>query len=725
MKKSISLFFVLLIGFAARSQNLTKDTTQNVGLVFSGGGAKCIAQIGVLKVIEESGLQIDYISGTSMGAIIGSLYALGYSAQQIEDEFRRIDWDALLTNEIPRNRLGYYDRKSDSKYLLTFPVSNKKIALPGALNYAQYILKELNYLTQQSYQFKNFREFPIPFLCVATNLENGELKVFEKGNLAHALRASSAFPSLFTPFYVNDTLYSDGGLVNNYPVLELKKKGVKHVIGIDVQDLLYSKEELGSMMAILEQTASFVNAKDYEEQLAATDVHIKPNLEGASITSFDQFDKLLIAGEEAARLQLAKLEQLAESQPASKNQKQEAIPLSNFWLSDITIEGNQTTQPSYILGKLNVKIDREVNIEKINKGIDQLYGSGYYKHISYNLTPNNKGYILHLKVDEKQSLAEFKIGLHYDDDFKTALLLNFSKRNVLIKNTKLNLDMAIGQSPRGELNFYIDKGLIPSPGIRLKANRFKTRLYEKAAPTTQLNFFDYSAEIYLQSTFKDQIAIAGGVKLEGVELSQDLAITPFDDSFRKYINYFALLDFDNLDNANYPKRGSQVYFKTELISRYQNFQNFYPPTTTFQFKLKQVIPLYQKLTLVPSIRTFNSIGETPDYPFNSLAGSLGQNYINAIQPFLGYRYMELIGNNTLVVRIDANFEIVKNHYILVKGNWGKLEDSFQNIIESSVILDGYALGYGFNSALGPIELHVIKSTNHSEIYSYINLGFWF
>ncbi len=159
------LVLVSLLATPLLRAQVPDSCNKKIGLVISGGGAKCMAAIGALRVIEESGVKIDYISGTSMGAIIGSMYALGYTVDEIEAYLRKVDWDALLNNDIPRNRLSYFDRKTESRYLLTFPFEDGKIRLPGGFNYAQYILKQLSYLTQRSYQYESFKDFPIPF-CV-------------------------------------------------------------------------------------------------------------------------------------------------------------------------------------------------------------------------------------------------------------------------------------------------------------------------------------------------------------------------------------------------------------------------------------------------------------------------------------------------------------------------------------------------------------------------------
>src|SRR5690606_15923400 len=375
--------------------------------------------------------------------------------------------DALLNNEIPRDRLSYFDKKSDSRYLVTLPVQDGKVTLPTGLNYAQYILKQLNYLTQQCHQYSDFSEFPIPFLCVATNLENGTMKVFEDGNLSDALRASAAFPSLFTPYEVDGNLYVDGGLVNNYPVEPLKEKGIEYIIGVDVQDFLYKKDELNSVMRILEQTSSFVNAKQYQDQIEFTDLLIKPSLPEATITTFDLFDTIVARGERAAREQLSSLIALAQSDtsaPINRAQCQ-ALPLDTFYLSDIKIEGIKNTSEGFILGKLRVKENQVCNIEKLDKGLDQLYGSKYFKHVNYYLTPVDTGFRLTVKVKEEEALTLFRLGLHYDDDFKAALLLNYTQRNLLFKNSRFSAEVALSQNPRANLHYYVDRGLVPTLGL--------------------------------------------------------------------------------------------------------------------------------------------------------------------------------------------------------------------------------------------------------------------
>ena len=729
--KGLLLFILLFAAIGLNAQKQQESEDIKIGLVFSGGGAKCLAQIGALRVIEQSGIKIDYVSGTSMGAIIGALYSLGYSVDDIEKYMRQVDWDALLSNEIPRNRLTYFDRKADDRYLLTFPIVDGKPTLPSGINYAQYILKQLSFLTQKSYQYNSFSEFPIPFLCVATNLENGKMEVFEDGSLIDALRASSAFPSLFTPYLLNDKLYVDGGVTNNFPATPLKERGVDYIIGVDVQDFLYTKEDLTSVVRILEQTSSFIKANEYVKQLDSIDLLIKPQIPEAGLTTFELFDTIVARGEQAARQQIKRLKQLAwkdgSLSPSGMSIKPDALPMQNFVVSKVSISGNENSSRSFILGKLRIKEGDEVEIEKLENGLDRLYGSKYFENVDYTLEPLEGGYHLKMRVRERPSLAQFRLGLHYDDDYKTALLLNYTQRNLLFKNSRFSIDVAVGDNPRANLDFFVDRGLLPTLGFKARSNRFQTRLYDEARnPINQLTYLDYSLDFFLQSTFKDAYALGGGIQLEGVAVTQNLTILDQDNLNSDYINYYGFLDFDSFNDANFPTAGFKFSAMARIIARQEDLTRFFEPSSVIDATYSQVIGISENVRLIATAYGASIIGKDIEYPYNIFFGSFGQNYVNYIKPFIGYRFMELQGRSGAYIRADLHYQFLKNHYIIARGNVGKLEGaSFGELFGSDILLDGYSLGYSFNSPLGPLELNVSGSTNHSDIYTYISLGFWF
>ncbi len=713
--------------FKASAQPVIDTTQKSIGLVLSGGGAKAMAHIGALRVIERTGIKIDYIAGTSMGAVIGAMYALGYSVDEIEAYLRKVDWDALLTNEVPRNRLSFFDRKSSDRYILSFPILNGKPGLPNGLNYGQYILRELSFLSQQSYKYQSFKDFPIPFVCVATNLETGRLRVFEDGKLIDALRASTAFPSLFTPYELNDSLYVDGGVISNYPVAQLKNRGANYIIGVDVQDMLYQKEDLNSVVRVLEQTASFIRVSDYKEQLRYTDVLIKPDIDEAGLTTFDIFDDIVKAGEMAALAQLSGLEKMARVENGAPLNRDsiEAKPLNEFCISKINITGLDRNTRNFVLGKLRLKESEDCSISQINRGMDRLYGSRYFKYVDYTISATENGYAFNLHLTESPSLAQFRFGLNYNDDYKTALLVNYTKRNLLFKGDRLSADLAIGDNSRALLDYYVDRGYIPTLGVRFRTNQFKFRNYVQGKPVVQRVYRDYSLDFFTQSTIRDAYALGGGIQLENVDINQDLNFDQAEGLNRNYINYYGFIDFDSFNDANYPTNGFKLFGDVRIIAQQEGFTTFFEPISVVNAGYSKAVALSSRVSLTATLWGATTLGPNADDPYKIYLGSMGESYINYIQPFIGYRYMELVGRNATTFRTDIQVETWKNNYLTFKANIGALEPTFEGLFASDILLDGYSLGYSFRSPFGPLEFNVQGSSNHSRIYTYLRLGFWF
>ena len=241
--------------FGQNNLDATKDI--KVGLVLSGGGAKGLAHIGALKLIEESGVRIDYIGGTSMGAIIGGLYASGYSANQLDSIFKKTNFNTLIQDNLPRSAKTFYEKEDAEKYALTLPFDGFKISFPSGLSKGQNVYNYMNKLTTHIGDLNDFSKLPIPFFCMATNIENGKQVLLEEGSLPLAISASGAIPSIFSPVAIEDQILTDGGVSNNYPIEELKKKGIDVIIGINVQDSLVDRKNLSSAFEILTQVNNF------------------------------------------------------------------------------------------------------------------------------------------------------------------------------------------------------------------------------------------------------------------------------------------------------------------------------------------------------------------------------------------------------------------------------------------------------------------------------------
>lgn len=719
MNRLLPLLLVCAFALPAQDQDL------KIGLVFSGGGAKCMAQIGALKVIEEAGIQIDYVGGTSMGAIIGAMYSLGYSAAEIEQYLGGVNWDALLNNQIPRNRLSFFDRKADSRYLLHFPIDSNGVSIPKGVNFAQYIMKELSTITQQSYPYVAFDELPIPFFCVATNLESGNMRVFEQGRLIDALRASSAFPSLFTPYNFEDSLYIDGGVLNNYPVQVMAEKDLDYIIGVDMQDYLNDREELNSVVRVLEQTTGFLNAQNREASEALTDIWITPKIPWAGITTFESFQEIVDAGEAEAREHFEELLGLAQKDRPAQMLTEKAVPEKEFFVKEIQVNGLESLTPEFVKGKLRVREGRSCEVEKLERGLDQLYGTSYFTNVDYTIVPADTGYILNINLKEKGYYQQLNTGINYSDDFNAALLLNYTNRKLLFKNSRLSVDLALGDMPRGEISYFVDRGFIPTLGIKLRSYRFRYSDFVNRVAVNEKIYQDYSLDLFLQSTWRDAYAIGGGVQIEDVRINRNFDLSSDADFQKGFINYYGFIDFDSFDDTDFPSGGIQLNARYRIIAEREGFEVFREPSSILDINFKQAVGLGSKWSMTFQMYGATTIGPALDEPYQVHLGSQGQSYINYIQPFIGYRFMELIGSSSLTVRSDFRYEPFKNHFFQLKVNYGRIESSFEDLFQSDILLDGYSIGYSYRSLIGPLEVNLAGSTNHPDLYAYVRLGFWF
>ena len=264
-----------------------------VGLVLSGGGAKGFAHIGVLKVLEEANVKVDFIGGTSMGAIIGGLYASGYNAKQIDSIFKTTDFEAIIQDQIPRSSKNYYIKRNDERYALSLPVDKFRIGVPTAFSKGLYNYNLLAKLLHSARDINDFSKLPIPFLCIATDIETGEEILLNKGYLPQAIVASAAFPSLFAPVEIDGRLLVDGGVKNNYPIDEVLKMGANFIIGVDVQDGLKSRENLTGATKILVQVSILSLNEGMHEKIAKTNVYIKPDIKEYGVVSFTEGNQII------------------------------------------------------------------------------------------------------------------------------------------------------------------------------------------------------------------------------------------------------------------------------------------------------------------------------------------------------------------------------------------------------------------------------------------------
>ncbi|MCX2740293.1 patatin-like phospholipase family protein [Pontibacter anaerobius] len=451
-----------------------------IGLVLSGGGAKGMAHIGFLKVLEEAGIRPDYITGTSMGSLVGALYALGYSASEIEEIALKQDWEMLLSNQVPLSQIAMEEKEYYGRYLLELPVNGTKISFPSGLIEGQALNNLLIRLTRGAHSIQDFSQLPIPFACVATDLATGQKVVLRQGFLPEALRASMAIPTVFTPIKIDGRVLVDGGLVQNFPVQEALDMGADFVIGVNVGGGLEPEQNLKSMLDVLVQATFFTSASNLESEKKKTDllVDILPYLEDYNTGSFADTEEVIKIGELVARQYEDSLRTLARyfrsfrepmHKPALSN-LQDSVKIGK-----VLISGTNSTPRRILRRRLRLKENETTTISSIENRIEVLYGTGHFNKVSYAMVPSDSGHHLQVNVEEAAEGA-LKTAIYYDSENRAGATVNFTRRNLFWQGSRFVAEVDLGQNIRTDVNYLKYMGYRYHIAVKLGSQYYKNDL---------------------------------------------------------------------------------------------------------------------------------------------------------------------------------------------------------------------------------------------------------
>jgi NTE family protein len=732
MKKT-ALFVFLFFGFLSSfSQDLIKKPT--IGLVLSGGGAKGFAHIGVLKVLEQAGVKIDYIGGTSMGAVVGGLYASGYSATQIDSIFKTINFDNLLQDFIPRTSKNFYEKRNDELYALVLPFYKFKIGIPEALSKGMYNFNLLSTVTRSVRHIKDFNELKIPFLCMATNIETGEPVTLNKGNLAYAMIASSAFPSLFSPVEMDGNLLVDGGVANNYPIEEVRKMGADLIIGVDVQDGLLNRTELKDAAKILGQVTTLQSIEKMKAKISATDIYIKPDIKSFRLISFDKGLDIIEKGEEASFAVYEQLKKYANTDYKPNNLK---ITVDSLHINNIIINNLKNYTRSYIKGKLSFKEGEKISYTDLKIGIDNLNATQNFSAINYSFENKDSKDDIKLTLTENDNTTFLKFGLHYDELFKSAVLVNLTQKNFFFKNDIASLDMVLGDNLRYNLDYYIDNGFYWSFGFKSHLNQFNRNVAKEVSglypdspdiKAVNINFSDLTNQGYMQTVFAQKFLIGTGVEFKFLNINSETLSGPstiIDKS--TYLSAFGYLKYDSFDNKHFPKKG---WFFSGNIQSYlfsSDYTKTFNPFSIAKADFAIAKTVLNKITTTFQAEAGFSFGNESLPFFNFALGGFGYATLNNFRPFYGYNFLGIAANSYLKAATTVDYEIFKKNHINLSANFANLQDNlFQSFDWLSIPkYSGYALGYGLETIIGPIEIKHSWSPETRQGYTWFSVGFWF
>jgi len=737
-------FFFGILLMAFHLHGLAQDTVLHVrpkiGLTLSGGGAKGLAHIGILKALDSAGLKIDYITGTSMGSIIGALYAAGYSADSIETLARNIDWDLLLSNQSSLRSITMEEKGEYSKYDLELPWVNNWFRLPSGVLEGQELWLKFSELFFRMNKIKNFKQFPIPFECIATDISNGNAVVLDSGEIITAIRSSMAIPSLFTAVEYGGHKLVDGGVVRNFPVKDVREMGADFVIGSNVSSGLLSSDKVVNAIQVLLQVAFFKEAEDTRIQVPYCNIYIPMPLTTFNMGSFSSAAEIIDSGIDEGRKLYPQFKKIADS----LNSLYGASPIRQNTLSDnnlikiseLEVNGLHHTSKDFFRHVLDFDDNRFHSSKSLSRMVRHAAGTRYYSRIAYSLQPINDSTSKIIFDVTETPMTFAKIGLNYNQFSGISAILNLTTRDFFSPNSRSLITVNIGENFRIRAEHLQYLGRISNFAFTLGSQ------FDQFSITSYNNFKE--AGIFNQGYFKvdgrlgysssRDINMGLGTRFEWINNSPSIASPLEIQGSNKFFTSYAFIRQNSLDRPLFPKKGIKINAEMAWVYT-QNPDIEIHNSTAPQDSTIDSSP-YARIFL--NLESYQSFGKRSvlswnlqtgidlNYQKNILnefsIGGLTNQFHNQIT-FAGLREGSIYSPTVAMMQLGWRYQLFNNTYLTGKGN--VLFDNFistSSFFKNPDFLSGYSLTFSYNFALGPLEISAMYSDQSKRVVGYVNIG---
>ena len=541
-----------------------------VGLVLSGGAARGLAHVGVLKALEEQGIHIDAIAGTSMGAVIGGLYASGYKIDELEKLALGIDWKEALSDAPEREDVPFRRKQDDRDFLVKQKLSFRddgSLGLPLGVIQGQNLALLLESLLAHSSDIRDFDKLPIPFRAVATDIVNGEKVVFRKGHLPQVIRASMSIPAVFAPVEINGQLLVDGGMVDNIPVDVAREMGVDMVIVVDIGTPLRGRKQLNTVFDILNQSITLMTRSNSEVQLASLkpdDILIQPALASYGTTDFGRALDIINAGYRATQVmekRLAGLRQSTDVQLAEARTAEERTPV----ITAIKIENDSKIGDSVIRYYIRQPVGEPLDLGRLQRDMGTLYGLDYFDQVQYRVVHKGQERTLVISAKGKRSGTDYlRLGLNLSDDMRGDSAFNIGASYRINGINQLGAEwltrVQLGDKQELYSEFYqpLDAGsrYFVAPYINARSQNVEAILDNDPIAEYRLERYGFGLNFGRQIGNSGEIRVGVGEAWGEANVrigDQDLPSTSFNEGF-----YDIKYSFDSLDNVYFPHSGEDI-----------------------------------------------------------------------------------------------------------------------------------------------------------------------
>ena len=743
-----------------------------VGVVLGGGGARGASHIGVLKYIEEMGIPVDYVAGTSMGSILGGLYAMGYSPDEMTHLISNINWSEYIGNKIDRRYLSKDMRERRSTSLVNIPFGSGELGnrhakesmlsqLPSAYVNNSSLVNLFNDLCVGYQEDMDFNDMPIPFACVATDLITGQEVVLRKGSMPTAMRASMAIPGVFAPVKWGDYVLVDGGLVNNFPADVLRDMGADIIIGVEVtNENKVSALDLKSLPQVMGRILVNGTSAKRKENRELCDVHIVPDISGFGMLSFtpDAIDTLVGRGYKKAMEfhdQLLVIKQHIEEKAGGPVKKELHAPQAlnlleqSVFVNSIDVEGVTDRQSRWLIRKGGLKAGRYYSKDDIENAIDLYRGTGCFDEITYTVKECDSVHpdsllsnAYALDIDVKPAAPHVMgLGLRYDTEEGAALLLNLSLNEKKFGSSKFGIWAKLSYNPQFKLKYTYSRSSLANFNVSADYRNEHYRTRGTIDKYVNLHYRQMKANASISEfhllNFSTNVGLSFIYTAYDKSSFEESAIDDYYYKNNTMLSPFVSLQYDNLDDPYFAKHGilsnlgSRFYYLTSTKEKYFDI--------SYAFQA-YITPGDGRFTIIPHLygRYVHSIVSNASliqyYNLrNSFGGEIAGRHFENQMPFIGLTSVEDLNvNNASILRCDLRYNFYGKHYLTAMYNtampWGMLGTggmSFSDIF--LYISHGAGLKYSYNSLLGPISLtaHWFNREHKNHFGVYFSFGYTF
>ena len=741
------------------SHPLVQDTMPvyhrpKIALVLSGGGAKGCAHVGVLKALEQFNIPVDMILGTSMGALIGGLYSIGYGADQIDSLLQVQNWNQLLFDQQDPSIMSLSQRRMSNKFFYAMTLKNWQTLHFGS----QGIVKGNNLdnlfaqLTMGFHDSVSFDSLPIPFTCVATDLVHDRQYNFRSGKLATAMRASMAIPGVFSPVIMDGMVLADGGMKDNFPADLARQQGADIVIGVSVKnEKERTVDDFKGTVDVLSTIIEGLTEAKYAENIPLADMYIHVNVEGFSTMSFNreaigtlvnrgymavinQLDTLLEIKRRADPYDIYKFVDLPKRTIIKSTDR---LPLRQIEMNNVySFDSLRLARRFHILN------NDSITINEIEKIVGSLRSNLCYVNPSYSLMPcrnamlrmpgdtvDHYGYALSLTTDGKQA-ARIYLGVRYDNVENVAMMLHgliplhWNRAPIVLEST-LRLGTNQDVSLAASLSPFTMGKMQLSYGYRHR----QFNIYHNGKRTYNADFYMHEIDFGIKDGGLKNMLFDAFVRMNVANRDELLQLRDNPLGLQNVmesalVSYHFDIHFNNQDNNRLATHG--IDFMANYACYTDNFYQYLsaPPVHTFQLHLQKAFPMWHHLTFEPML--YGRIVKGDSIPVllrNYVGGEYYGHLIDQVAPFAGISHTETIGSHFLGIETEMRYNPMHNHYFIVTAAAGIHHDDFYKLLTNKPLV-GMRLAYNYSTLIGPIGLS-INYSNICHLSMYLNIGFEF